>query len=57
MADKIYEDYLAEARESHRTKNGKKLRAQEILMHGIAGALGYWTEQNPEPMPELGGEW
>lgn len=45
--DRTHEQWLEVAREQHRTRTGKKQRAQEILMHGIAYALGYWTEQNP----------
>jgi len=44
--DEAHERYLTEAREHHRTKTNQKRRAQEILMHGISVALGYWTEQN-----------
>lgn len=36
---------IAEEVEKLRTKTGMKLRAQEILMHGIAVAQGYWHEQ------------
>lgn len=44
--DEGHEALLAKAREDHRTPTSQKRRAQDILLHGIAVALGYWTEQN-----------
>jgi hypothetical protein len=41
-----YEEYLAEARKTHSTKMGKRRRAQDIILDGVAVAIGYWTEQN-----------
>ncbi len=46
ITDKTFEQHLAEVAERHGTKTGKKQRAQEMLMHGLANVLGYWTEEN-----------
>jgi hypothetical protein len=42
-------DTLPSAAEVHpkpTTKTGLKQEAQDILMHGLATAMGYWTEQH-----------
>lgn len=29
-------------------------KAQEMLMHGLGGVLGYWSEGNPDAAKDLG---
>lgn len=35
------------------TKTGRKEHAQDMLMHGIATVLGYWTESYPHEVDAL----
>lgn len=43
------------------SKTEQKLKAQEMLMHGIATVLGYWQESNPNPFAKSAqdaqGDW
>lgn len=51
-----YQQALAELKDNLRTATQRKLKAQELLMHGIANVLGYWTEEDLLLVAALGGD-
>ena len=46
--DDSWDEGVQRERERIRTKTGRKQRAQELLMHGIAQAIGYWEESDAQ---------